>query len=65
MPLKYENLTIVKDSEDINLWSNKLNQLIVKKSKRNFNKKVLKTFDNKKTLKKYVNIYKKLLKSYE
>jgi hypothetical protein len=63
--LKFENLTIVKDSEDLNLWSNKLNQLIVKKGKRNFNKKVLKTFDNKKTLKKYVNIYKKLLKSYE
>ena len=28
--LKYENLTIVKDSEDLNLGSNKLNQLIVK-----------------------------------
>lgn len=63
--LKYDNLTIVKDPENLNLWSNKLNQLIVKKSKRNFNKKVLKNFDNKKTLKKYVNIYKKMLKNYE
>ena len=57
--LKYENLTIVNDPKDLNLWSNKLNQLIVKKGKRNFNKKVLKDFDNEKTLKKYVNIYKK------